>query len=615
MTTYDKARVERFKSSIEESLNFKFRMSHGFFIYKDRYFRTLWRMLAAGLEDTKNKDIVDTLSVPNGSLHCVANVMEKEREEKIEQFPEYAWYKEARNIDMDLKTRDINGSLVVTEPFTLHEVDLSIGDTIVVVKSSTGMPCGTIMFRAGKRMKSILPEIDLFPIGYTNKKTTIRFVPAISTRTYSTKSNIAYTDTKLFPQIKNGIIVGVLKKFVSSPSNEKIFAKIIASSPELINIKTFTINGQNPAHILTKHFDSIPPRVARDAISYIIDFYGGSNRSIPKVWQGIVLGENISVDATPKHIAIMRSSIDTIFEQESGFDVVLKDTGTGSIYRYTSVNKKKDIKKILSAMRRYTVIKDVLRKIPVLAQYSAAEKILDGKKNTSVEPQDHVYEIGSNKIWMDYDAGILSGTLNKPHSSALKKLLSPVSTNKKTLLESRLRRLGKLLLDEESLRLCTCTLAAMQVCMVMKIPFKIRMSEGTKYTRGAILSAMSSQSYMPIQLSLVNPREAKVMESSIAYGKEQDVDEYRYGVIFDDYKPDIFLSTEVPSASDRSITNTMRGVGIVSQHAFLVSEVFRLIASRYNSGEEAIGGMSSFDDILRVSEEVFLPLFEEIKNV
>ena len=35
MTAYDKARIERFKNEIEESVGFRFRMSNGFFVYKN----------------------------------------------------------------------------------------------------------------------------------------------------------------------------------------------------------------------------------------------------------------------------------------------------------------------------------------------------------------------------------------------------------------------------------------------------------------------------------------------------------------------------------------------------------------------------------------------------
>ena len=615
MTAYDKARIERFKNTIEESVDFRFRMSHGLFIYKNTYFKTLWRMLNAGLEDTENEDIVDTLSVINRPLHCVVGVMARERDSDIETYPEFEWFREARGVDMDLKTKNMDGVLVATEPFIIRDLSVSIGDTLVVVRSATGMSCGAIIFRDGVRVRSLLPDSDLLPVGYTDDVTTIRFVPAITARTYSTKKNIAFVDTKLMPQIKNGILVGILKKFVTSPNNEKIFAKLVAMYPELVKIKTFTINGHGPAQLLTKHFDSISARVAKDAIPYIMDFYGGANRPLPKCWQNIVLGENITVGASSSQVSMMRTSIDAIFKQEAGFDVVLKDTGTDELYRYTSANKKKDIRKILGAMRLYPAIKEVLRRIPVLAQMSAVEIVLDKKTTTTLEPQDHVYKIGNNKVWMDYEAGILSGTLNKPHSSALSRLLSPVYTDKRTLLKSRYKRLGKLLADYDSLEVCICTLAAMQVCMVMKIPFKVRFSEGTKYTRSAILSAMSSQAYMPIQLSLVNPSESKVMESSIAYGIETEVDTYPYGIIFDNYKPDITLSTEIPSAADRSTTNAMRGVTIVSQHAFLVSEVFRLIAFKYIDGEDARLGLRNFDDVMQVSCEVFLPLLEEIKDI
>ena len=572
-------------------------------------------MLNAGLEDSENEDIVDTLSVVNRPLHCVVGVMARERDSNIEVYPEFEWFREARSVDMDLKTKNADGVLVATEPFVIRNLSISIGDTFVIVRSATGMSCGAIVFRDGVRVRSILPDCDLLPVGYTDDVTTIRFVPSITSKTYSTKKNIAYVDTKLISRIKNGILVGVLKKFIASPNNEKIFAKLVAMNPELINVKTFTINGNSPAHLLAKHFNSLSTRVTKDAISHVMNFYGGANRPLPKCWQNIVLGENIAVGASSSQVSMMRTSIDAIFKQEAGFDVVLKDTGTGDLYRYTSANKKKDIRKILSAMRMYPAIKDVLRKIPVLAQVSAVERVLDRKITTTLEPQIHMYKIGNNKVWMDYDAGILSGTLNKPYSSALGRLLSPVYTDKRTLLKSRYKRLGKLLADYNSLEVCICTLAAMQVCMVMKIPFKVRFSEGTKYTRSAILSAMSSQAYMPIQLSFVNPDESKVMENSIAYGAETDVDTYPYGIIFDNYKPDISLSIEIPSAADRSTTNAMRGVSIVSQHAYLVSEVFRLIAFKYVDSEDAMLGLKSFDDVIKVSEEVFLPLLEEIKDI
>ena len=614
MTSHDKARVERFKSEIEESLGFKFKMNNGFFIYKNWYFKTLWRMLATVLEDTGNEDIVDTLSVVNRALHCVSGVMERERNAKLEQYPEYAWFKEARNSDMYHKTKDVDGLLVATEPFTMSSLDISIGDAFVVVRSSTGMSCGAIIFRGGVRVRSILPDTDLLPVGYTDETTTIKFVPSITSKTYSTKRNIAYIDAKLMPSVKNGIISGVLKKFITSPKNEKIFAKIIAMNSELLGIKTFTINGQGPAQLITKHFDSMPQRVVKDAISNVMDFYGSANRPLPKCWQHIILGENISIDATPSQVSMMKTSINTIFEQETGFDVVLKDTGTGVLYRYTSASKKKDIRKILGAMRMYPTIKDALRRIPVLAQISAVAKVLDRKTTATLQPKDHVFKIGNNKVWMDYDAGILSGTLNKPHSSALERLLSPISTNKRALLSSRYKRLGKLLLDYESLEECICTMSAMQVCMVMKIPFKIRMSEGTKYTRSSVLSAMSSQAYMPIQLSMVDPKEAKVLDSSIAYGSEVDISDYPYGIIFDNYKPDIVLSTEIPSAADRSTTNAMRGVTIVSQHAYMVSEVFRIIAFKYADGYEATDELKTIQDVMKISRDVFIPLLEEIKH-
>ncbi len=615
MTTYDKARIRRHKDSIEESLGFKFKMSYGFFVYENRYFKTLWRMLATGLDDTGNQDIVDTLSVVNRPLACVSRVMERERAADIEQYPEYAWFKEVRNSDLQEKTETKDGRLIATEPFTISGVDVSTGDTLIVVRSSTGIACGAIVFNEGIGTKMILPNTDLLPVGYIDARTTIRFVATITARTYSTKKNIAYIDTKLLPLVKNGIMVGLLRKFISSPNNERVFAKLIAANPMLIKIKTFTINGHTAAQLLTKHFSSIAPRVAKDAIGQVMAFYGSANRPLPKCWQTIVLSENISVEASPSQISMMRTSIDAIFEQESGFDVVLKDTGTGTLYRYTSANKKKDVKEILGAMRMYPAIKDVLRRIPVLAQYSAVVKVLNGRAVTSLQPQDHVLKTGNNKVWMDYDAGILSGTLNKPHSSALSRLLSPSSTKKRTLLKSRYKRLEKLLDNYDSFALCICTFVAMEICMVMKVPFRVRFSEGTKYTRSAILSAMSSQAYMPLPLSMVNPNEAKVLESSVAYGEEKDVEKYLYSIVFDDYKPDIVLSTEIPSAADRSTTNAMRGVTIVSQHAYMVSEVFRIIASKYANGDEARQGIRSFDDVMRISEEVFIPLLDEIKDI
>ena len=239
MTTNDKARIKKFKSGIEESLGFKFRMSHDFFIYENRYFKTLWRMLATGLDDTGNEDIVDTLSVVNRPLHCVARIMERERDADLETYPEYAWFKETRNSGLYEKTKDINGCLVATEPFTIDGVDVCTGSSIIVVRSSTGIACGAILFISGTGVERILPKTDLLPVGYTNPRTPIKFVASLTARSYSTKRRTSYIDTKLLPLVKNGILTGVLRKFISSQKNEKIFARLIAENPALIKIKTF----------------------------------------------------------------------------------------------------------------------------------------------------------------------------------------------------------------------------------------------------------------------------------------------------------------------------------------------------------------------------------------
>ncbi len=612
MTTQDKDRIEKHKDSIEESLEFKFRMSNGFFIYKNSYFKTLWRMLAFGLEDTGNADIVDTLSVVNRPLSCVAKVMDKERESGTEKYPEYDWFKEARNSGLYEKTNNKDGRLVAIEPFVLKGVSISIGDIIVQVKSSTGAVCGAIIFQEGRKVKSMLPNDYLFPIGYIDSKTPIKFVSSLTSRTYSTKKKIAYVDTKMLPLIKNGIIVGVLKRFISSPRNEIVFARLIAMNPALIRIKTFTINGITPPQLLTKHFDTLAPKLTKDIIGDIIDFYGRAGRPLPECWQAVVLSENIKVNASARQIAMLRTSVDAIFEQESGFDLVLRDTGTDKIYRYTSVNKNKDIGNLLSAMRMYPAIKDVLRKIPVLAQHAGLEKILDSKTSTAVHPDGHMYKTGNNKIWIDYDAGILGGTLEKPFSSSLSRLLSPSSSSNRKLLKRRFDRLGKLLENDDDIRTCILIFAAMEVCIVMSIPFSIRFSKGTQYTRNAIVSALSSQAYMPAQLSVIDPRKVKVVGSAIAYGEESDVVSYPYNVIFDDYKPDVILSTDTPSSTDRSITNSMKGVTIVSHHAYLISEVFREIASGYKDANHASLNIADFNDVIYICDSVFSSLFEEI---
>ncbi len=612
MNIRDRAGIEKHKEGIEESLGFKFRMSNGFFIYKNNYFKTLWRMLAHGLEDTENIDIVDTLSVVNRPLACVAKIMERERENKIEKYPEYSWFKEVRNAGLYEKTKKEEGRLVATAPFKIKNVDISLGDVIIPVKSSTGTTCGAIIFQDGIGIKTLLPEDDLFPLGYTDPKAPIKFVSSITAKTYSAKKKISYVDTKMLPMIKNGIIVGILKRFVSSPGNEIVFARLIAMNPALIKVKTFTINGHTPAQLLTKNFKSLPSRLTKDILVSIIEFYGGTGRALPKCWQEVTISENITVVASPAQISMIRIAIDTIFESEFGFDLVLRDTGTDTLYRYTSANKKKDIDSILLAMRMYPSIKDILRRIPVLAQRSGVEKILDVKVAVTPQPEGHVYKTGNNRVWIDYDAGILGGTLNKPFSSSLSRLLSPTFSNKRSLLRKRYNRLGKLLKSDDLIKQCILTFVAIEVCIVMSIPFKVRFSRGTHYTRNSIISALSSPAYMPIPISMLDPLKVKVSGSSIAYGEEVDVEDCPYSVVFDNYKPDIVLSTLTPSASDRSITNAVKGVTVVSQHAYMISEVFREIASRYDSSDDARINMTCIDDVLDVCSGVFSPLFEEI---
>ncbi len=612
MTSQDKARVEKHKDSIEESLGFKFRMSNGFFIYKDSYFKTLWRMLAFGLEDTGNPDIVDTLSVVNRPLSCVSAVMERERDADIEDYPEYAWFKEARNAGLQEKTIDDNGRRIATKPFVLSGVSISIGNTIIAVKSSTGITCGAIVFKDGMKTRKILPYDDLLPVGYIDSRVPIRFVSALTSRTYSTTKKMSYVDTKMLPMIKNGILVGVLRRFISSPSNEVVFSKLIATNPTLIKVKTFTINGHTPAQLLTKHFDSLSERMTKDIIGSIIEFYGGGGRALPKCWQSVVVSENIKVEASPKQRSVLHTIMGTIFKQESGFDLTLRDTGTDTVYRYTNTNKKKDIGKILAAMRMYPSIKDILRKIPVLAQYSGLESILDAKTAVSAHPEGHTYKTGRNKVWIDYDAGILGGTMEKSSSTSLSRLLSPSLSNKRKLLKRRYDRIGKLLADKDDMRECILYFVAIEICVVMKIPFKIRFSRGTQYTRGAIISALSSQAYMPVQVHMVDPLETKVTETSIVYGEESVVQEYPRAVIFDDYRPDISLSTDIPSDSDRSITNATRGATVVSQHAYMISEVFREIASEHENATDANNRISDFEGVMSVCREVFSSLFEEI---
>lgn len=593
--------------AVGRELGIQFDIKEGYYVCGRNFYRTFSCMVEEQFDIQGRAD--ETLDQYFHKLRDTQSLeaqIKKERSLNLEPFTEIQWQSKKLNIfqETDLEKKGHHECFrrdTETKAGTFVK-----GDVVFRIVNSKGRECGVIITRKGKPSFVEFPKSELLlPINYSGTVREARYFNTISKAIIKGFAELPIITKSFGSNIFLCVALGLVENIRVGTLHLWSLAQVLVEYPDIFKYPRFTINGRQPLEMITTHYARFSGEKKREITGQLLEVYAERNLPIPKEMSAYIVQDGMPKMSRKLLYEKMRNALEIAFTffYQNGF-FCYKEKLTGDVIEFSSDNYSSESKDISERLKRYAPISQGFKSFTYQERVFTIAHIVREIISETQVIENHKFELGEQMIWIDYARSVVGYKTDGVELVEFKRLAYPAKKPSVTGVLKRYDMFRLLFADEESFLEFLAISIAIQVCLIMKIHFHVKIPNTNAKHKYRISQLLRSATLNPLRLSFVTIRghKPKLREDNISLDESLFSN---YMVTFDD-------SSDIPIKYD-SITQEFelarRIMMYISRcgspfHSKLITEVLQYIAQTYRNETHADNTVYTFDMVRKIVDVI-----------